>query len=371
MRVWTLVFVVGCTGTLKTSGDAEPDRDASIDAPGLDAAIDAPGVDAPGVDAPGVDAPGTDACVATTCEAEGAECGTIDDGCGVALTCGTCTGEEVCGGDGTANQCAVPPECPPPPPGSTAAQITAFDHIADIRASVGAPCLTMVAEINEAAQGHADYGELNAGDPSCRSSGHDQTAGCPGFTGARFTNRLSAAGYSGGSNEIVHFFGDPVRGIDGWLITLWHRVPVVLPQSDHFGHGSAAGWDVEDYGRRQAVDGDGIWFYPYEGQTISGRGGNESPPPPDPPAACGAGNWGTFVTIMFGSNPTSVDVHTLTGPSGAVEHNWITPGMSSFLAGTVYAMVPCPLASGDYTIRVQGTHRSGMPFDRSSTFTVP
>jgi len=114
MRVWILVLLVACTGTLKSSGDAEPDRDAAVD---LDAPeLDAPELDAPSADVPGIDAPGVDGCMPTSCEARGAECGTIDDGCGVALSCGSCTGEELCGGDGTANRCAVPPDCPPPPP---------------------------------------------------------------------------------------------------------------------------------------------------------------------------------------------------------------------------------------------------------------
>ena len=44
-------------------------------------------------------------CQPTTCGAEGAECGTLADGCGVDLSCGTCSGEEVCAAGGTANLC--------------------------------------------------------------------------------------------------------------------------------------------------------------------------------------------------------------------------------------------------------------------------
>jgi len=48
-----------------------------------------------------------DACVATTCAAEGAECGSIEDGCGGSLDCGSCTAPETCGGGGTANVCGT------------------------------------------------------------------------------------------------------------------------------------------------------------------------------------------------------------------------------------------------------------------------
>jgi hypothetical protein len=45
-----------------------------------------------------------------TCTALGAECGSVNNGCGVSLTCGTCVAPEVCGGAGVANRCACPPK---------------------------------------------------------------------------------------------------------------------------------------------------------------------------------------------------------------------------------------------------------------------
>lgn len=49
------------------------------------------------------------ACVATTCALQGKDCGTIADGCGGVLNCGsTCAGNQVCGGAGTANVCGTP-----------------------------------------------------------------------------------------------------------------------------------------------------------------------------------------------------------------------------------------------------------------------
>ncbi|HQB46474.1 MAG TPA: hypothetical protein PLV85_22870, partial [Polyangiaceae bacterium] len=40
----------------------------------------------------------TDACVPITCEEKSAECGTISDGCGSTIDCGSCTAPETCGG---------------------------------------------------------------------------------------------------------------------------------------------------------------------------------------------------------------------------------------------------------------------------------
>src|SRR5262249_57345686 len=46
-------------------------------------------------------------CTPTTCAAQGKNCGTIADGCGGTLTCGSCTAPQTCGGRGVANVCAT------------------------------------------------------------------------------------------------------------------------------------------------------------------------------------------------------------------------------------------------------------------------
>lgn len=52
-----------------------------------------------------------DCTTPTTCAAQGANCGTIDDGCGGSLDCGTCTSPETCGGGGTDNVCGCVADC--------------------------------------------------------------------------------------------------------------------------------------------------------------------------------------------------------------------------------------------------------------------
>jgi hypothetical protein len=47
-------------------------------------------------------------CTLTTCSAEGATCGVIGDGCGGTLPCGTCPQGTTCGGGGTPNVCGTP-----------------------------------------------------------------------------------------------------------------------------------------------------------------------------------------------------------------------------------------------------------------------
>jgi len=259
--------------------------------------------------------------------------------------------------------------CPPPPLDASAAQREALRIVNELRAAIGVPCVQMVSEINEAAQAHADYGVLNSGVAGCASTGHDETAGCDGYTGAAFWERMQAAGYTGGAaGEIAHFVGDPEFAIAGWVGTLWHRIPIVAPNSLDCGYGGAAGWDVMDWGTQQAADPDGVWFYPYDGATVSPFGGDESPSPPDPPAGCGGGfcQWGTFVTVLFDNTAAvTITTHELEGPDGPVVHNWEGPG--GFL-GNGWAMVTDPLDSGaDYTVSVAGT-LNGAAFSRTITF---
>jgi hypothetical protein len=47
-------------------------------------------------------------CTLTTCAAAGATCGIIGDGCGGTLNCGTCPAGSACGGGGTPNVCGTP-----------------------------------------------------------------------------------------------------------------------------------------------------------------------------------------------------------------------------------------------------------------------
>jgi hypothetical protein len=47
-------------------------------------------------------------CIPTTCAAEGKNCGTIDDGCGRRINCGSCAAPQTCGGGGIENACGSP-----------------------------------------------------------------------------------------------------------------------------------------------------------------------------------------------------------------------------------------------------------------------
>lgn len=54
---------------------------------------------------------GPDGCRVRTCSQANANCGEVDNGCGVMMNCGTCTNGQTCGGGGSPNRCGC--QCDP------------------------------------------------------------------------------------------------------------------------------------------------------------------------------------------------------------------------------------------------------------------
>jgi hypothetical protein len=108
-------------------------------------------------------------CVPTTCAAQGKNCGTIPDGCGGTLTCGTCSGSQTCGGGGVPNMCAVPPP-PPPPAGFAGPTANAADSGGDGNGFESAPSNAHTLDAVTAS-------DINSGSgtgTSCTSTGKDR-----------------------------------------------------------------------------------------------------------------------------------------------------------------------------------------------------
>lgn len=67
-------------------------------------------------------------CTPTSCAAEGKDCGTMSDGCGGTLNCGTCSGlGEACGASGEENVCGVISASPSVPSDSYMDEVSSFN----------------------------------------------------------------------------------------------------------------------------------------------------------------------------------------------------------------------------------------------------
>lgn len=81
-------ILLACCVTVAMLACGSSDDDAKQNQPTADVSMDA-----------------DSGCVPKTCEQIPAECGSVLDGCGRTLECGTCLDGETCGGGGVANQC--------------------------------------------------------------------------------------------------------------------------------------------------------------------------------------------------------------------------------------------------------------------------
>jgi hypothetical protein len=222
----------------------------------------------------------------------------------------------------------------------------------------------MVTTINAAAQNHCNYYTANRAISMCVSNAHAEVMSCAMFTGASFSTRMRAAGYTGSASfEVMAFLNNGANATQMWIDSIWHRTPVLSPWTLDMGYGGSAGCDTIDYGvgRGSSIPRTVVATYPYANQTgvPTSFSGNEGPPPPAPPTRWPSGYpihvyfQGTFAT------------HTLTvdGSSANIEHTWLTPTDARAMGllrteAVLYAHRPL-MANTRYRVRVTGTSTGG------------
>jgi len=194
---------------------------------------------------------------------------------------------------------------PPAPGEATAAQELAHTLVLDRRQRAGTIPITMGAPLNLAAQRHADYYNRHA--TLYQSSGLSPHAQNPdwedGYTGEGLGQRLAEAGVAGGSGsyEVMAFSGTTEGAIDGWMDTLYHRIPLIHPSAERWGYGevlTGAKVQVGDfvYGNTGATE---PAFWPPRGATgvATAWWGNEIPQPPLPQGESYPS--GPIITVSF------------------------------------------------------------------------
>lgn len=92
--------------------------------------------------------------------------------------------------------------------------------------------------LTTAARSHARYLLRND------ARGHLQDRELPGFVGVHPWDRTQAVGYPRpGIWEDVHYLGDPVAAVDGWMDSVYHRLPILMPRLLELGYATSGGPD--------------------------------------------------------------------------------------------------------------------------------
>lgn len=269
----------------------------------------------------------------------------------------------------------------PAGPDYPAAARQAIDRANVYRARIGVIPLQPHAAIVASTQNHADYFLLNVADTSAWTYGpHGEVDGKPGFTGRWPGDRMKAAGYPWfGGSEVMHYIGEPMAAVDGWMSTIYHRVISLDPGAHYTGYGygrnaQGAAVDVMDFG--SGPTDTGVWSaaqpyplaYPANGQTDVpySWGGGESPDPLPPGAAHPVGY---PFTLQGVKGTLQVSAAQLRDAAGAVVPTHPSPAdCSSFNCYALIAVSPLR-ANATYTVQASGTV-GGVPFSRTWTFST-
>ncbi|MSP92478.1 MAG: CAP domain-containing protein [Myxococcales bacterium] len=256
---------------------------------------------------------------------------------------------------------SLPVQATPPPPGASPQQVQAVDLLNTLRAHVGVLAIKGDSALRQAAQAHAAFYGVHASKYKAKGvSPHDEDASFgDGFTGTTLPQRLSAAGYSGAPGpEIMAFTGSPSGAVQGWLDTVYHRLPLIDPRSSAVGYGQStkgAACEVMDFGAGAPVPAT-IVVYPWPGQAgvPASWNGLEGPQPPKPPQGYPSG---PIITARF-PNTVEVVVHVLLDDKAAeVPHVWLDAKTDSTLgafdAWTKVLYAHKPLAKGSYRVRIE------------------
>ncbi len=267
-------------------------------------------------------------CRTNQCQPETGQCAMTDvngkacsdeDPCTTGDTCskGSCVGTPATCSDGdpcTLDSCdGVTGECKHvvSPDGCG---VLAVDRANEYRALMKLPPLVPSEPIAVAAENHCKYYVKHS--QTLYKTGfspHNESAEYAElFTGASFADRMTYAGYTSAMGwpmfEVMAFVNDPVKSVDAWVATLYHRIPFIVPLAKHMGYGAAQQalnkCDTADFGGYndpQPEANGKILPFPIDGMknVPTWWDGLESPQPPLPPGE--AYPSGPILTVTFGS----------------------------------------------------------------------
>lgn len=265
-------------------------------------------------------------------------------------------------------------------------QLEALDRANWYRYHSGVPPLDMIDAINKATQAHCDYYVKHISNYQSGYSPHDENPAWPeGFTGAAPWDRMGHFGYGDGAAEVIAFVHNATGAVDGWMNTLYHRIPFMDAGLTACGYGAAGSgtWesstkiDTMDFGWSDASGRkftgpsvEGIYPPPGFSGVPPSFDGMESPQPPTP---SGGYPSGTIITVTWSETANfAVEVHEIwrddTGDQ--LPHVWLDATNDANLAGanTIAMYANNPLDSGTkYWVHIKGK-KNGADWDRTWFF---
>lgn len=244
------------------------------------------------------------------------------------------------------------------------------------RSQLGLPALASQPNLTLAAQRHSNYLSLNS------ITGHAETAGQTGFSGASPGDRLSATGYAWQTYGEVISAGQSTgpMSIESLMEAIYHRFGMLRSDVNEAGTGFDKPHPVYgavftmNLGARQRMDSQAgqnwLGTYPVAFQTqvaIDFYSDNESPDP-----VPSANRVGYPVSVQAASSETlTVSSFTLTSGGSTVSTIALVPGGDSSTPSYAAAIIPTqPLTPGKtYAVSFSGSV-AGTPVTREWSFTT-
>jgi uncharacterized protein YkwD len=272
----------------------------------------------------------------------------------------------------------------------------AFELLNAERGRCGFGLVAQHAQLDAAAQAHADWQILN------NQLSHTELAGTPGFTGVTPLDRVSAAGYvaAGVGEEISSLFytgsiaGTGVFGVRALLALPYHQlgmlggyrdVGIALRGSDQLGTTASRGprtvqqfnFGFTPAAGRQEPASDQVLTYPCEGTAgVFYEITNETPNPvPGRDLRASPLGPGVVVAVRSGKTLTisSATMTTLSGRTPVALRAPLTKASdpNAMLAAHQAVLIPDAslMPNTSYTVNVAGTN-DGMPFEKTFNFST-
>lgn len=242
-----------------------------------------------------------------------------------------------------------------PSPGREAQRAQA--RLNQLRRQVGLPLVALSESLSSAARSHAAY--LVRNPQQYEVGAHNEVTGRLGFTGRTPSERTGYWGWLEGTGEVIAQDARAEDAVDLWMATLYHRLPLIDPDTSQIGYGWAGsgqgGYNVLVAGMRGGEAKAIAWPSPGMQNVDPEWDGLEVP---DPLALYDlTGPVGYPISLTWGGEvyDLRLTAASLSGPAGEVPLLRYDPSIDSNLQDSVAVIPRDPLLpSTTYVVNLSG-----------------